>query len=465
VKNNKADISLIRKYLNGELDARAMYDLERLAQDDPALMDMIQGVENSTEDIDESNLTDISRMISLRVQNSRSGQQIGSKTEELGTDNFTIPKTENRINWKLWMAAASLFIISSIGVMLWVQRPSDPQVIEDNSIAQDQQQVTTPEIVKAKPDTVQSRGTILPEIKTDIAVLSRKKINPVITQSSRATLAIPEEDSRTKVVDQLLMDSNSVLMAKTEQLKTNSDTMSGLNEVNIIRYAAKRKMQTSAAITIAQSKVDSTLKTDSFQTALAGKVAGVSVMNSSNNLQKIITGTVTDKITNDPVPGAAVILRGQDRGITTDPKGMFSLAVPPKTNTLLVSVIGYEQQEVKLNKNNTLHIAMAPSNQFLNEVVVTGYGAAKMEKSHPANGWIAYNKYLADNARSVNGYGGKVTIAFTIDRKGNPADLRIVEGNSSVLNQRAMRLILDGSQWIRNPKNVYEEVTLIINFH
>jgi hypothetical protein len=41
---NKRDyISQIQKYLNGELDARAMHKLEREAQSDPFLMDAMEG--------------------------------------------------------------------------------------------------------------------------------------------------------------------------------------------------------------------------------------------------------------------------------------------------------------------------------------------------------------------------------------------------------------------------------------
>ena len=37
------DISQIKKYLEGKLDARSRYELERRAQDDPFLMDALEG--------------------------------------------------------------------------------------------------------------------------------------------------------------------------------------------------------------------------------------------------------------------------------------------------------------------------------------------------------------------------------------------------------------------------------------
>ena len=50
MNKRETDISLIRKYLDGELDARAMHQLERRAQDDPFLMDALEGYERAGSD-------------------------------------------------------------------------------------------------------------------------------------------------------------------------------------------------------------------------------------------------------------------------------------------------------------------------------------------------------------------------------------------------------------------------------
>ena len=41
------DILQIRKYLNGELNTRAMHELERRALDDPFLADSLEGFEQT----------------------------------------------------------------------------------------------------------------------------------------------------------------------------------------------------------------------------------------------------------------------------------------------------------------------------------------------------------------------------------------------------------------------------------
>ncbi len=60
------DISQIRKYLNGELDARAMHRLEKRAQEDPFLMDALEGYNNRKDQ--QNNLDEVQRKLQKRVR-------------------------------------------------------------------------------------------------------------------------------------------------------------------------------------------------------------------------------------------------------------------------------------------------------------------------------------------------------------------------------------------------------------
>src|SRR3712207_9160072 len=57
-----------------------------------------------------------------------------------------------------------------------------------------------------------------------------------------------------------------------------------------------------------------------------------------------VTGTVKDEF--GPVIGASVVEKGTGNGVVTDMDGKFSLNVRPGT-TLVISFVGYKQQEVK----------------------------------------------------------------------------------------------------------------------
>jgi TonB-dependent SusC/RagA subfamily outer membrane receptor len=69
VSANKPNISQIRKYLNGELDARAMHELERQALDDPFLADALEGY--ALKGDQQHNLTDLQKRLQRRTAPTR----------------------------------------------------------------------------------------------------------------------------------------------------------------------------------------------------------------------------------------------------------------------------------------------------------------------------------------------------------------------------------------------------------
>ena len=90
-----------------------------------------------------------------------------------------------------------------------------------------------------------------------------------------------------------------------------------------------------------------------------------------------INGVVTDA-SNQPIPGATVLLKGTSIGTVTDFNGEFKLDNPPKgANTILVSFLGYLTKEVKFNNQNALIIVLTEDVSALDEVVLIGYGSQK----------------------------------------------------------------------------------------
>ena len=87
---------------------------------------------------------------------------------------------------------------------------------------------------------------------------------------------------------------------------------------------------------------------------------------------KKITGTVLDA-TGMPVIGANVMVKGTTNGTITDMDGKFSLEVDNNA-TLVVSYIGFANQEIKVGNQTNLSIAMKEDAEALDELVVVGYG-------------------------------------------------------------------------------------------
>jgi TonB-dependent starch-binding outer membrane protein SusC len=91
---------------------------------------------------------------------------------------------------------------------------------------------------------------------------------------------------------------------------------------------------------------------------------------------KIISGTITDD-KGIPIQGATISVKGTNIGTTTDAKGGYSLSTSGPTKTLIVSSVGYGQQEVTVGDKSAINITMSSSTQSLNDVVVIGYGTAR----------------------------------------------------------------------------------------
>ena len=86
----------------------------------------------------------------------------------------------------------------------------------------------------------------------------------------------------------------------------------------------------------------------------------------------VVTGRVTDE-DGLALPGAAVFEKGTSNGTVTDVDGNFSLTVDEGA-TLVISFLGYADQEVLVLSQTSIAIQMRESASALDEVVVTGYG-------------------------------------------------------------------------------------------
>ena len=90
---------------------------------------------------------------------------------------------------------------------------------------------------------------------------------------------------------------------------------------------------------------------------------------------KKITGTVLDA-TGMPVIGANVMVKGTTNGTITDMEGKFSLEAREGA-VLVISYIGFANQEIKVRKQTNLSIALKEDSKALDELVVVGYGVQK----------------------------------------------------------------------------------------
>ncbi|MEO6844182.1 MAG: TonB-dependent receptor [Ginsengibacter sp.] len=86
-----------------------------------------------------------------------------------------------------------------------------------------------------------------------------------------------------------------------------------------------------------------------------------------------IRGKITNKSTGESIPSVSVTVKGSGEGTYTDERGNFSLDIKGKLPvTLIISSIGYQEQEVTVNSaSQVVNVSMDPASTLGQEVVVS----------------------------------------------------------------------------------------------
>ena len=159
---------------------------------------------------------------------------------------------------------------------------------------------------------------------------------------------------------------------------------------------------------------------------------------------KKITGNVKDS--QGPLIGATIMEKGTTNGAVTDIDGNFSLNVNPGA-TLVVSYVGYIDQEIKVSSASDYNISMKEEGHNLNEVVVIGYGTQRREAvtGSVANiGGEKLNQIAATNAaQALQGRVAGVLMTQTSSKPGAEMQIRI-RGQRSLSASNDPLIVLDG---------------------
>lgn len=174
--------------------------------------------------------------------------------------------------------------------------------------------------------------------------------------------------------------------------------------------------------------------------------AGIQAQNTTPLIQSKLDGTVVDAITNEPIIGASVTIKGTTHGVVTDAEGKFYFQTGQKfPYTLIVSYIGYKKAEVIVEKNPVI-INLKEERQELDELVVVGYGTQKRKDitgsvaSVPkAN--LSQVTSSADNL--LRGAVAGVVVTQSSGRPGASSSVRIRGGNSITAGNEPL-YVVDG---------------------
>lgn len=161
--------------------------------------------------------------------------------------------------------------------------------------------------------------------------------------------------------------------------------------------------------------------------------------------ERIISGSVRERGSGDPLPGVNISSSRGDRA-TTGESGSFRI----QTNigdTLSFSYLGYQLQRVAITAaTGTLDIYLSASSNSLNEVVVTALGISRVRKSlgYAVQELKSESVSAAKSNNLVNALAGKVAGVRITNSQGNMGSSRIViRGETSINNNNQPLFIVD----------------------
>ncbi|WP_420151126.1 SusC/RagA family TonB-linked outer membrane protein [Spirosoma sp.] len=183
------------------------------------------------------------------------------------------------------------------------------------------------------------------------------------------------------------------------------------------------------------------------------------------NADETITGTVADE-TGAGIPGVSVVVKGTQRGTTTNADGRYTLTVPNRSAMLVFSFVGYISQEITPGSQNTINVVLKADQKTLNEVVVVGYGVQKKANLTGAVDMITSdvfdNRPMTNLNQGLQGVLPNLNIKMG-DGKPNQAPSFNIRGTTSIGQGGSALVLIDnveGDPSLLNPNDV-ASITLL----
>lgn len=167
-----------------------------------------------------------------------------------------------------------------------------------------------------------------------------------------------------------------------------------------------------------------------------------------------VKGTISDHL--GAIIGANVVEKGTNNGTVTDLNGEFSLSVPANA-VLVVSYIGYIEQQIPVNARTMIDVLLVEDSQALDEVVVVGYGTQKKVNlsgsvSSVNVSELTESRPITNVSQALAGLAAGVQVSAASNQPGNDNASITVRGQGT-LNTSSPLVIIDGVESTINSVN------------
>ena len=421
--NKNADILQIKKYLEGKLDTRAMYELERRALDDPFLMDAMEGYEAA-------------------------GNQNKATAELAANLHNRLQKPKARIiSFSRLAMAASVIAVLGIGGW-WLM--SGPVVNKAAVIAQLQPDNTevAPSPLINQPQIAINKDSLIAFNAPRKRTLIRSPRRSYYNGSASNNYDVPvTADETAEIASSAARDNNiNEVAIATENTRAKKDSVP-FNEMVVVAFGAQKK----------QEKVGAHSDPLKEQIMSAAKAASTTV----------VSATIKGKVLSEdgqPLPGVAVRAGNNANSTFTDKDGAYTLNIDSLNTNISYKYIGYRARTIDAKDATTSKVTLEPETMMLNEVVIAKPEGTQPD-AQPKYGWENFQKYLNANSILPNGKTVSSRVSFTVQTDGTLSNFEISKTDDVMAGQKAVQLIKNGPEWVGSPQGQPKKITVTVKFH
>jgi TonB-dependent starch-binding outer membrane protein SusC len=146
------------------------------------------------------------------------------------------------------------------------------------------------------------------------------------------------------------------------------------------------------------------------------------------------------------IPGVTVMLKGTNKGTTTDSNGNYILGNAAANGTLIFSSVEYERKEVAIGNRSIVDVSLVEDTKSLSEVVVVGYGTVKKSDLTGAVAQVKATQLENENPRTVQdmlrGNAAGLDVSLNVSAKGGGDFL--VRGRASLNASTSPLIVVNG---------------------
>ena len=446
MNKQRPNILQIQKYLKGELDAKAMHQLEREAQHDPFLMDALEGYQ-----IAGSNQQGNLDMLAKRLR---------QRTEK---------KPRRIIPWTTISIAAGVVGFMIVVGLLYKGNddPMQPKLAQVNMVP------------KPQADTIDAATAIARLKANDWAKLQadKKTLNSAL-RSGPKTMATDKQFMADKSATVSSGDASlaEVVMSPAPGVKADSNRMP-LDEMVIGAIATPTTDTVDMPLTVA-------IKKRPISQALPGKADGVNTEpkkpTSAYDLNKLnLPGYSPNTVigNNSPLPIQGITVKADNKAttaLTNNANGIYASPNSSQNQTADVGYSGFANLKTNANADSVNMAGLntklpAINNATANNAAITRNTIDDEDTdptaAHPAKGWMVFRVYIAKNSYLPAGEKpGIVEVKFTVAADGKLSNIKVTKSLSAAADKKAIGLVAKGPKWKGNTNGKAQEITQSIGF-